>query len=124
MHELTLAESIVSSILRTPGVEANRVRAVAVEVGALAAVNVDSLEFCLRAVLDERGMPQAQAQITSAPAVLRCKCGERFETPDAFAPCPSCGGFEREIQAGTDVTVLHVEVDDEEGEDRPVGSGE
>ena len=115
MHELALSESIVASVLNACGVEAGRVRRIAVRVGALSSANVDSLEFCLRMVLDHRGLRDAEAAITRVPARIRCECGRCYTTEDMFEGCPDCGGYRREVLEGTDVTVEYVEVEDEEG---------
>jgi len=115
MHELALSESIVHTAVRACGGDKARVVAVGIDVGVLSAVAPATLEFCMRLVLDESGMTHTQVRISETPAVARCECGLDFEPGDAFAPCPQCGGFEREIVGGMDVTVRYVEVEDEEG---------
>ncbi len=114
MHELALSQTIVDSVLKAcPGGEAS-VRVVAVQVGALSAVNADSLEFCLGLVLQELGLTAARAEVTWVPARIRCACGQCYETDDMMEGCPKCGGYRRDVLAGKDVTVQYVEVDDEE----------
>ena len=114
MHELALSQSIVDAVLAAcPGREAD-VRVVALRVGALSAVNADSLEFCLGITLEQRGMPGARAAVTWVPARVRCACGREYETDDMLAGCPGCGGYRREVLDGKDVTVEYVEVADEE----------
>ncbi|MFO8007075.1 MAG: hydrogenase maturation nickel metallochaperone HypA [Candidatus Brocadiia bacterium] len=115
MHELSLSQGIVSTVLAADGVEPERLTAVTIEVGALSAVNVSSLEFCMRLALDERGMEQTSVEIRRVPARLRCRCGRTYETEDMFAACPECGGFEREVIEGMDVNIPYVEVQDEQG---------
>ena len=114
MHELALSESIVDAVLSAEQVKGRRLRVLAVEVGALSSVNVDTLEFCLRLVLEQRGHEGVQTRITSAPALLQCRCGARYQTEDIYTPCPECGGWERDVVSGTDVRVQYVEVDEHE----------
>ncbi|MHC5035527.1 MAG: hydrogenase maturation nickel metallochaperone HypA/HybF [Planctomycetota bacterium] len=114
MHELTLSESIVRTAVAASGARNDRITAIAVRVGALSAVNLSSLEFCLRMVLDQHGMQRAETRVTWVPARLRCQCGACYETEQLFSPCPECGGFEREVVEGKDVTIEYVEVEDEE----------
>jgi hydrogenase nickel incorporation protein HypA/HybF len=116
MHELALAEQIVQTALNACGERHGRMTAIAVQVGALSSVSPSALEFCMRALLDNRGLTQTQAQISCVPARVRCACGREYETEDMFAPCPDCGDFMREIIEGSDVIIQHVEVED--GEDR------
>ncbi len=115
MHELALSENIVRTALDASGEKRDRITAIGVEVGALSAVNVSSLEFCLRMMLDERGLEGAEVRITPVPALAQCECGSRYEARDMFSPCPECGGFLREVIAGKDVIIQYVEV--ENGED-------
>ncbi len=115
MHELSLSQNIVRTVLNASGAEKNQICAIAIEVGALSAVNVSSLEFCMRLTLQQRGMEKTEVQITSIPARVRCECGLVYEPEDVFAPCPDCGSFERTVLEGTDVNIPYVEVEDEEG---------
>jgi len=114
MHELALSESIVTTVLRECGTGPGRVRKIGLEVGALSAVNVASLEFCMQVVLEQRGMAQAAVEIKEVPARCKCACGRVYEPPDMFTPCPDCGGFDRDIEGGTDLTIQYVEVEDEQ----------
>ena len=114
MHELSLSEEIVRTAISASRADKRRITAIGVRVGALSATNAASLEFCLRLVLDERGMTRTQARITPVPAQLACSCGHRYQAEDMFAPCPVCGGYVREVTEGKDVTVEYVEVEDEE----------
>ncbi len=115
MHELVLSENIVRTALSASGAAKARITAIAVRVGALSAVNVSSLEFCMRIALEQRGMKHNEPRITWVPARLECACGLSYETDEIWAPCPGCGGYERDVLDGKDVTIEYVEVEDEEG---------
>jgi len=114
MHELALSESIVRTVLDACGARPERVRKIGLEVGALSAVNVSSLEFCMLAVLEQSGMEGVTVEIKEVPARVECACGRTYEPADMFTPCPDCGGFSRRVVAGTDLTIQYVEVDDEQ----------
>jgi len=115
MHEMALSEDIVRTCREAVGPDAEQITAIAVDVGALSAVNVDTLDFCLGMVLEQSGMGSPRVQITLVPAKMRCACGCVYTANDMFAGCPQCDGFAREILEGKDVTVRYVEVDDEQG---------
>ena len=115
MHELALSQSIVRTALSASGAEKADITAIAVDVGALSAVVPSSLEFCLQLVLEQSGMQSTQVRITRVEARAMCECGLTFEPTDLFSPCPECGGFQREIERGKDVTIRYVEVEDGEG---------
>ena len=118
MHELALSEQIVNAALNACGGDGRRIREIAVDVGALSAVSMSSLEFCLQVMLEQHGMEGTKARLTLVPARVRCDCGNTYEADDMFSPCPVCGGFMREIVDGKDVTIQYVEVDDEQEDQR------
>jgi hydrogenase nickel incorporation protein HypA/HybF len=113
VHELGLAESIVSTAVAASPAPPERIAAIAVDVGPLSAANPSSLEFWMRMVLDSRGMHHTRVDLAATPARVRCECGRVYESRDFFSPCPDCGSFDRELLAGGDVTIRHLEVDDE-----------
>ncbi len=115
MHELALSQDIVRTVLRAADVPRERITAIALVVGDLSSVNVSSLEFCLEITLQEHDMEGVEVRIEPVPAEARCACGAAYRPETMFAPCPECGGFDREIVGGKDVTIRHMEVEDEQG---------
>ena len=115
MHELVLSENILNVALRTPEAGGGRLRAITVKVGALSGASVASLEFCMGIMLEQKGVAGVQVHLVAEPARARCACGEQYAAESLFEGCPACGGFEREIVAGRDVTLESIEVED--GED-------
>ncbi len=114
MHELALCQDIVRTALDAVEVRSSAVVSIALEVGALSSVNMEALEFCMRIVLDQEGLPHTRVEMTPVPARARCGCGAEYEPEDVFGPCPECEGFDREFIGGTDLTIRHVEVADEQ----------
>jgi len=115
MHELGISEGILQAALSAPGATRENVRAFHIRVGALSSASPEALEFCMGLVLEQNGMAEAQVRIETAPARARCECGHEAEIENLFDGCPSCGGFNREILEGQDVTLQSIEV--ENGED-------
>ncbi len=115
MHELSLSQEIVRAALQATDIPRGGISAIGIEVGALSGVNMTSMEFCMRVVLDNEGMEHVQAKIAWVPAKLRCACGSIYKTDDMFAGCPACGGFQREVLSGKDVSIQYVETDDGQG---------
>jgi hydrogenase nickel incorporation protein HypA/HybF len=114
MHELVLSDNIVRAVLAEVSVPKSRIMAIGIDVGALSTVNASSLEFCLRAVLDEGGMPHTEVRLNLVPAKVKCSCGLQYTTDDVFSACPGCGSFVREVVEGTEVSVRYVELEDEQ----------
>jgi hydrogenase nickel incorporation protein HypA/HybF len=115
MHELSLSESIVKAALAVRGVRSDNLRALNVRVGALSGASTAALASCLSAVLEGNNIRNVKVNIVETPAIMRCRCGRQYETKSLWDGCPACGGFEREMLEGADVTLDSVEVED--GED-------
>jgi hydrogenase nickel incorporation protein HypA/HybF len=112
MHELGIAEDIVRTAMEAPGASPANLRALRVEVGQLSSVVVPSLEMCLSAVLEDRGLDDVEVIISEIPARAQCECGESYQPESLFSECPSCGGFQREITGGREVVLDSIEVED------------
>ena len=115
MHELSLSEGILNAALSAPGVDEARLRALNVKVGALSGTSISALSFCLELVLEQKGLKNVKVNILESPARVRCRCGHEYCPPNLWDGCPECGGFDRQILEGRDVTLDSVEVED--GED-------
>lgn len=113
MHEMSLAMGvmqIVEDAARSQGFE--RVRVVRLEIGRLAAVEVEALRFCFDAVTRETLAEGAALEIVDAPGTAWCmQCSEAITIPALADPCPRCGGFQLQITGGTEMRVKDLEVD-------------
>ena len=115
MHELSLAQSICRAIVeRTGRVPLATIR---LKVGVLSGVVPDSLEFCLGEVARLEGLGEPRVEIELVQPILRCACGREYTAEDILQACPVCGGYQREVVAGTDLTVTSVDVLTEETSD-------
>jgi len=85
-------------------------RALNIKVGALSSASAEALDFCMKMLLDERSMGDVEVRIREAPARARCECGYEGEIKNLFEGCPRCGGFQRDILDGQDVTLDTIEV--------------
>jgi hydrogenase nickel incorporation protein HypA/HybF len=112
MHELSVAQSICESVIREVG--GARVESMVIEVGALSGVNRDALEFAMPVAAEECGLRLDAFEIRSVPARANCACGHEYEPEDLLSPCPSCSGFRRSYDGGTDVGVSRVVVVEEQ----------
>ncbi len=107
MHEFTIARNICRAAAEhTGGAEITFMR---VEVGALAGVSVDALDFCLGEMAGEAGLGKPEIIVEEVPAALKCSCGKEYRTFELLEGCPSCGGFDREIISGMDITIKQIE---------------
>jgi hydrogenase nickel incorporation protein HypA/HybF len=109
---MSLAESIVQIVedhARREGCE--RVRAVWLQIGELAGVELDALRFCFDAAT--RGGPAegARLEILASPGQAWClRCSDVVRIPERTAPCPRCGSFQLQVTGGTEMKVRELEV--------------
>jgi len=107
VHELAIAESVVSSVMeRVSG----PVTVVRLRVGRLAGVVPDALTFCFDLASAGTPLEGAVLEIEEQQGRASCRtCGEEFLMADAFLLC-SCGSADVELLAGRDLAVMSVEV--------------
>lgn len=107
MHELAIAESVVSSVLeRVDG----PVSVVRLRVGRLAGVVPDALTFCFELATAGTALEGATLEIEEWPGRAHCRtCEQDFSLEDPFLLC-SCGSADVELLSGRELSVTSVEV--------------
>ena len=120
MHELYIAQSILSSVKKSlpQNVAAEAVTQVRVEVGQLDAVVNETLVFLFNAIKPGSGMPAAELVVETIPVRCRCRaCGEEFTLDLPVFLCPACGSGDTEILQGRGIRLTGITADvDEEAE--------
>lgn len=112
MHEMSLAEAIWQQVETTAQREGNvRVRLVLLEIGQLAAVDVDALRFCLDVVLRGTLAAGARIDIEQVQGQGWCMpCGATVPLPERHAACPRCGSYQLQPTQGTQMRVKEIEI--------------
>lgn len=107
MHELSIAMSIVETCTEEAAkAGGSSVSSVELEVGELSGVIPEALEFSWDVAIKETPLENATLVINMIEANARClDCGAEFKLQDSFSPCPSCGGFGREILQGQELKI-------------------
>ena len=107
MHELAIAESVVTSVLAHTDRPVSLVR---LRVGRLTAVVPDALTFCFELASAGTTLEGARLEIEERPGVAHCRaCGTEFTLADAFLLC-ECGSADVELLSGRELAVSSVEV--------------
>lgn len=105
MHELSLCGAIADIACRRAG--GRNVAVIHLQVGALRQVVPDTLSFCWSMVTAETELDGSLLDLERVAARLTCRaCATTFDPtePMAFC-CPSCGGFDVEVEAGEEFAV-------------------
>jgi hydrogenase nickel incorporation protein HypA/HybF len=113
MHELSIAESILQAVRKElvnyPGAWPTRV---GLRIGELAAVDVDSLNFCFESVLRGTEWESLQLDARVCPQRRICNdCSKEFAVVDYNARCPVCTGCNTTFSSGDELDFDYLEVE-------------
>ncbi len=110
MHELSIAQSILE-IVRQHLPEGERVREVQLQVGQLAGVVPESLEFCFEVVAAGTAIEGARLVIQRDPVRASCReCSQEFAVEQSAFVCPACGSGNLQVTSGTELRVIQIEL--------------
>jgi hydrogenase nickel incorporation protein HypA/HybF len=86
------------------------VKSIRLQVGAMAAVVPESLEFCFEMLSRDTIASGAVIEIESMPIVARCSpCNIVFEVEEHVFLCPQCGEPALELISGRELSLLNIE---------------
>lgn len=111
MHEVTLAAELVAAVevhAAANGLAA--VRRVYLEVGALAAVEVDALRLAFEVARAGGVAAEAELVVEERAGEATClSCGASVAVETRLDPCPACGGVRLRIHAGDTLRLTGIE---------------
>jgi len=107
MHELSIVLSIVDAAReQAEAHQAERVERIALEIGTLAGIEPDALEFAWQAAVPDTVLQDTQREINYLQARARCvACGYEFDVQQLFEPCPKCGEFFNDLIQGKELKI-------------------
>jgi hydrogenase nickel incorporation protein HypA/HybF len=113
MHELSLSNAIVNTVVKHAG--GRRVIVVNMRVGALRQVVPDTLAFYFGFVARGTVCEDARLEQELLPARLRCTpCEREWELELASFRCPSCAAADVDVVSGNEFEVESIEVEEVE----------
>jgi hydrogenase nickel incorporation protein HypA/HybF len=108
MHELGITQNIIAIVAEHA--RGRPVARVVLEVGALAGVMTDAVEFCFDVVAEGTPLQGATLEIRRIAARGRCRaCGAEFARGMLFSPC-ACGSHDVERLAGEELRIKEYEL--------------
>jgi len=113
LHELGITQSIVEIALRTAaGQQAKIIHSVTLEVGSLAGVVPDALQFCYEACCKETQLEGSRLIIEEIPAQARCRnCATAYLLVDLLTCCPACDSAASDLLCGEELRIKEMEID-------------
>jgi hydrogenase nickel incorporation protein HypA/HybF len=116
MHELSIATAVLNTALKHA--DDRRVRTVHLRVGAMRQVVPDSLIFYFEIVARDTACEGAALELIELDTQLSCRrCGRGWSPEIPAFRCPDCGSADVEVQAGEELEVEYIEVEDDDGDD-------
>jgi len=113
VHEMSLAEGVLQMIedsARTQNF--SRVKTVWLEIGQLAAVEVEAIKFCFEAVTRDTVAEGARLEIIETPGQAWCiECDGNVAVTARYDACPVCGSYQIQVTSGDQMRVKELEVE-------------
>ncbi|NNE02586.1 MAG: hydrogenase maturation nickel metallochaperone HypA [Eudoraea sp.] len=112
MHELSVAMGIVKIAEdETSRANAHKVDLIELEIGTLAGIEFDSLEFVWDSAVKNTVLENAIKKINVIQGKAKCiDCESVFEIKNIYDPCPKCQSFLKNILFGKELRVKALEV--------------
>ncbi len=111
MHELSIAQNIISTVQEYLEGKDCRVSAVHLCVGRLSNVLVDSLLFAFESLTEGTALAGARLVIREPTLIVRCRtCGAEHASQQFDFVCCRCGGGDVEVSGGDDLYIDFIEI--------------
>lgn len=112
MHELSIAQNIVQlAEQQARAHQADEIEELELEIGSLAGVELQSLEFALESSV--KGTMLETARIVRHDIIAEGRCGDCeqiFPVETMFSPCPHCGSYCVKIIKGKELRIKSIMV--------------
>jgi len=111
MHEMSITQGIIDICEQHAG--GRRVLSLDVEIGELSDVVPEAIEFCFEACSQGTLLEGARLNIVRIPGRGHCQdCGADTPLTTLFGACTRCGGYRVTMEAGDEMRVREIEVDE------------
>jgi len=113
MHEFTIALEIIEIASKyAKEAKAEKVNEIEIEIGSLAGVVVEALEFAMDSAVKNTLLENAKRKIIWINAIAQCcSCAYEFEIKNFYDTCPKCGQSNPEVLTGKELRVKSLNID-------------
>jgi len=92
---------------------ASSISAIELDIGKLAGVVVDSLQFCYDSVCKGTLAENSHLVVNKLPGLAKClDCNHQFEVDSFMALCPQCEGYAIEVYQGRELRLKAISVNE------------
>lgn len=112
MHELSIALGIVKiAEEETKKAGKAKVETIALEIGSLSGVELDSLHYVWETAVKDSVLAHADLKIDYKKARAQClECNTFYDLENAYDSCPECKSFFKNILQGKELKIKYLEV--------------
>lgn len=113
MHELAVTESVLNiAVEHAQKAGAKRVTDIYLNIGKLASIVDDSVQFYWDIISQDTICANAQLHFNRLPANMLClNCGNEFPLDHDLAPCPACGSARIKVITGEEFSLESIEIE-------------
>ncbi len=114
MHELSIAQSIYSTVLREMQQrQRTRVRTIGLRIGVWSGIMPEALEFGFESIIPGTPLAEARLQIEEMPLRVRCNdCGTGFTLEGGVELyCPNCSSKDLSLSGGDELEITFIEME-------------
>ncbi|MEI6899665.1 MAG: hydrogenase maturation nickel metallochaperone HypA [Bacteroidota bacterium] len=113
MHELSIALSIIELAENEAGRAGGKeIKELELEVGLLAGVDLDALEFSLEMSKKETILENAILKIDKIPGLCHCReCLVDFPVDDLYSACPDCKSYSHDLIKGDELRIKSIVIE-------------
>lgn len=115
MHELSIVQSVVSSVVDAlPGLGHPQVLSVKLRVGELSGVVEASLQFCYEAATAGTVLEGSKLEVEHVPAAIYCpKCDAVVDLPGIQSfRCPQCNQPSGDLRRGRELDIESLQIEE------------
>ncbi len=114
MHELSIASSIVKTVLQEIDTrDLKTVTKIGLRIGVLTDIVPDSLQFGFKAITKDSVLADTDLLIETIPVKGSCKeCHSDFEVVEFVFICPSCSSNKIDMNQGNELEIAYIEAED------------
>ena len=112
MHELSIAMGIVRIAEKEIAkAKAKKVGLIELEIGTLAGIEFEALDFVWPSVVKDTVLESAQKKVSIVKGEAQCDdCNTIFKLDNIYDNCPNCNGYLKTILKGKELIVKSLEI--------------
>lgn len=113
MHELSIAQSILTTALNAAEDNAEKVTGITLQIGVLSGIEITALEFAFSIIKKDTLLSNAELIIESAAGEAVCKnCGNLFPLATYGTACNQCNCHNIKILKGREMKIINLIVEE------------